>query len=92
MYLILGCGYFTLGTADGKPLQAKVLHEYKAQSKDEFSLKPGEIIMDVVQLEQGWCKVLYMLSYLLLYQGLRTSACPLTTSVSIYLYIGYSYI
>ena len=45
-------------------IQAKVLHEYKPQEKDELLLRPGDIISDVVELPQGWCKVSILTAFL----------------------------
>lgn len=38
-------------------LQAKVLHQYKPQDKEELHLHPGDTITEVVELEDGWCRV-----------------------------------
>ena len=38
-------------------VQARVLHKYKAQDKDELQLRPGDTVTELVQLEQGWCRV-----------------------------------
>ena len=43
-------------------LQAKVLHQYKPQDKEELQLHPEDIITEVVELQDGWCRVRYFMA------------------------------
>ncbi|XP_065899456.1 uncharacterized G-patch domain protein DDB_G0278987-like isoform X2 [Dysidea avara] len=33
---------------------AKVIHDYKAQNEEELNIREGDVIMDVIELENGW--------------------------------------
>ena len=37
--------------------RAKVLLDYKAQDVEELNLKKGDVIMDIIELENGWWQV-----------------------------------
>ena len=37
--------------------RAEVLHDYKAQDVEEINLKKGDIIKDIIELENGWWQV-----------------------------------
>lgn len=37
--------------------RAEVLHDYKAQDAEELNLKKGDMIKDIIELENGWWQV-----------------------------------
>ena len=56
-YLIYNTIFPTGMNNTEQALSAKVLHQYKPQTKEELYIYPGDIISEVVMLEQGWCRV-----------------------------------
>ena len=56
-YLIYNTIFPTGMNNTEQALSAKVLHQYKPQTKEELCIYPGDIISEVVMLEQGWCRV-----------------------------------
>jgi len=36
---------------------AKVIYDYKAQNEEELNITEGDVIMDVIELENGWWQV-----------------------------------
>lgn len=59
-YQIISCLVLNISCSGEHIIQyrrVKVLHDYKAQNVEELNLKKGDIIMDVIELENGWWQV-----------------------------------
>lgn len=39
---------------------AKVIYDFKGQDNEELTIREGDIIMDVIELENGWWQVSYV--------------------------------
>lgn len=59
-------------------LNAKILHPYKAQTKDELNLpQSGGMITNVIKLNNGWCKVKLALLHNLYLHLIRAKSTPI---------------